>query len=138
MAIICGIELKSSEAIIAIVQSDNGVVEHVDIDPKRMTLGDDECVADVQSFFDTFRNFLRNNQIDLIVIKKRTKRGRMAGGAVTFKLEGLIQLNGTVPVELIPGQSIAAAQRRSPLEIPQAMNRYQEQAYLTACVWALR
>lgn len=138
MTVICGIELKSSEAIIAIVNSDDGQVRYVDTDPKRMQIADDENVADVQSFFDTFRNFLRDNHIAQIVIKKRAKRGQMAGGAVTFKLEGLIQLNGTVPIDFISGQTIAAYQKRHALEIPAALNRYQEQAYLAAIIWAQR
>ncbi|MBJ7589495.1 DUF3010 family protein [Aeromonas veronii] len=136
MTMICGIELKSSEAIIAIVNSDDGQVGYVDTDPKRIQIADDENVADVQSFFDAFRNFLRDNHIEQLVIKKRAKRGQMAGGAVTFKLEGLIQLNGTVPIDFISGQTIAAYQKRHGLEIPAALNRYQEQAYLAAIIWA--
>lgn len=138
MAVICGIELKSSEAIFAIVDSDDGRGGYIDTDPKRMHVADDENAADVQSFFDAFRNFLRDNHIDQIVIKKRAKRGQMAGGAVTFKLEGLIQLNGTVPVNFISGQAIAAYQKRHALNVPAALNRYQEQAYLAASIWALR
>lgn len=138
MTVICGIELKSSEAIIAIVDSEDGQVGYVDTDPKRMQIADDENVADVQSFFDTFRNFLRDNHIEQIVIKKRAKRGQMAGGAVTFKLEGLIQLNGTVPIDFISGQAIAAYQKRHALDVPAGLNRYQEQAYLAASIWALR
>ena len=138
MAIICGIELKSSNAIFAIVDSKDGEVEYLETDPKRMHLTDDENVGDVQSFFDAFRNFLRDNHIDHIVIKKRAKRGQMAGGAVTFKMEGLIQLNGTVQVDFMSGQGIAASQKRSPLNIPQELNRYQEHAYLAAAIWTLR
>ena len=138
MFVVCGIELKSSEAILAIVESRDDEVRYRDTEPKRMKVADDESVGDVQSFFDTFRNFLRDNHIEQIVIKKRAKRGQMAGGAVTFKLEGLIQLNGTVPVSFISGPGIAASQRRRPLDIPQDLNKYQEQAYLAASVWALK
>lgn len=138
MAVICGIELKSSEAIFSIVDSTGGQVGYVDTDPKRMQVADDENAADVQSFYDAFRNFLRDNRIEQIVIKKRAKRGQMAGGAVTFKLEGLIQLNGIVPVNFISGQAISAYQKRHALSIPAVLNRYQEQAYLAASIWALR
>jgi hypothetical protein len=103
-----------------------------------MRVADDENAADVQSFYDAFRNFLRDNHIEQIAIKKRAKRGQMAGGAVTFKLEGLIQLNGTVPVNFISGQAIAAYQKRHALNIPADLNRYQEQAYLAANIWTLR
>lgn len=138
MTVVCGIELKSSEAIFAIVESDGDEIEYVVTEPKRMKVADDEAVGDVQSFYDAFRNFLRDNHIDQIVIKKRAKRGKLAGGAVTFKLEGLVQLNGIVPVNFISGQGMAAAQRRAPLDIPKGLNRYQEQAFLAAGVWALK
>lgn len=138
MTRICGIELKSSDAVLAVVDLEEDELKYVETDPKRICLGDDENNGDVQSFFDAFCNFIRDNRIDQIVIKKRSKRGQMAGGAVSFKLEGLIQLSGTTPVELIAGQSIAAAQRRSPIEMPTSLNQYQEQAFLTACVWARR
>lgn len=138
MAVICGIELKSSEARLAIVDSNYGRVGHVDTDPKRIQVANDENAADVQSFFDAFRNFLRDNHIDQIVIKKRAKRGQMAGGAITFKIEGLIQLNGTVPVDFISGQAIAAHQKRNPINVPAELNQYQEQAYLAASIWVLR
>ncbi|SMP71396.1 DUF3010 family protein [Anoxynatronum buryatiense] len=138
MAIICGIELKSSEAIFALIEWEDGEAKYLDTDPKRLQIADDECVVAVQSFLDAFRNFLQDNYIDQIVIKKRNKRGRLSGGAVTFKLEGLIQINGTVPVDFISGQGISAAQRRTPLEIPEEIKRYQEQAYLAAYTWALR
>lgn len=138
MAMICGIELKSSEAIFSIVDSAGGQVGYADTDPKRMQVADDENTADVQSFYDAFQNFLRDNHIEQIVIKKRAKRGQRAGGAVTFKLEGLIQLNGIVPVNFISGQAISAYQKRHALNIPAALNRYQEQAYLAASIWALK
>lgn len=138
MTTICGFELKSSEAILVVVEFEDGNFDYVDTDPKRIRVGDDESTGDVQSFYDAFCNFLRDNHIDHIVIKKRAKRGQMAGGAVSFKLEGLIQLNGTVLVDLLSGQSIAAAQRRAPINAPENLNRYQEQAFLAACVWATR
>jgi hypothetical protein len=100
-----------------------------------MKVANDDNVDDIRSFYDAFINFLRDNHVDQVVIKKRAKRGPMAGGAVTFKIEGLIQLNGITAVDFISGPSIAAVQRRAPMDIPKGLNKYQEQAFLAACAW---
>jgi len=137
MTIICGIELKSTGAMIAVVSFENNTISYIDTDPKRITIGNDENVGDVQSFYDTFCNFIRTNHVDRVVIKKRGKRGQMAGGAISFKLEGLVQLNGIVPVEFITAQKISRVQKQTPVGFPPTLNRYQEQAYLAANIWAL-
>jgi hypothetical protein len=77
-------------------------------------------------------NFVRNNHINTIVLKKRAKKGQMAGGAVSFKLEALIQLNGIAEVVFVSGQGIAAANKRNPFVIPDELRRYQEDAFLAA------
>lgn len=132
MAKICGIELKSSDAILAIIEETDGDINFIDVEPRRIRIGNDESCADIQSFYDSFANFVRDNHIDIVVIKKRAKRGQMAGGAVSFKLEALIQLNGTVAVEFVSGQGIAAANRREPFDIPGDMNIYQVAAFMAA------
>jgi hypothetical protein len=91
MAKICGIELKSSDAILAVIEASDGDVEFIDIEPRKINIENDESCADVQSFYDSFVNFLRTHYIDVVVVKKRAKKGKMAGGAVSFKLEALIQ-----------------------------------------------
>ena len=132
MAKICGIELKSSEAILALIEESDGEVQFLDTEPRKIKIGDDESCAEVRSFFDSFVNFVRDNQIDVVVLKKRAKRGQMAGGAVSFKLEALIQMNGSAEVVFVSGQGIAAAHRRTPFEIPQELNKYQEAAFMAA------
>ncbi len=132
---VCGIELKSSEAILTIVDDVGGDPEYLDIKSTKIKISDDESSAEVQAFFDVFVNFIRNNKIDVIVLKKRAKRGRMAGGAVSFKLEGLIQLNGVADVVFVSGQGIAAANKKEPFEIPKSLNRYQDTAFMAACLY---
>lgn len=135
MTKICGIELKSSDAILAVVEETEGGVEFIDVEPRRIKIGNDELSADIKSFYDSFRNFVRDNHINVVVIKKRAKKGQMAGGAVSFKLEALIQLNGVVNVEFASGQGIAAANKREPFEIPGGLNKYQESAFMAASLY---
>ncbi len=135
MTRVCGVELKSSDAILVVVEKTDENVELIDIGQKKIKIGDDERSSEVKSFFDAFVDFVHENNIDIVVLKKRAKKGKMAGGAVSFKLEALIQLNGIVDTILISGQKIAAANKKDPLEIPEKLNKYQETAFLAACIY---
>jgi len=132
---VCGVELKSSDAILVVVEKTDENVELIDIGQKKINIGDDEITHEVKSFFDAFVEFVQNNKIDIVVLKKRAKKGKMAGGAVSFKLEALIQLNGIVDTVLISGQKIAAANKKDRLQIPEELNKYQETAFMAACIY---
>jgi hypothetical protein len=125
---LCGIELKSNNVIL-VVLDDN---KYCDLKIKKLILEDDEKQGDIRQFCNDFLLFLEQNQIDKVVIKKRAKKGNFAGGAVTFKLEGLIQLNPMCEVELISPQAISSFEKKNMIEFPTTLKKYQEQAYLTA------
>jgi hypothetical protein len=135
MSRICGIELRASEAILAVLERNDNEVQFIDIEPKKIKLGDDESSALIKSFYDSVVNFSKDNHIDRFVIKKRAKRGQMAGGAVSFKLEALIQLNGSVEITFVSGQGIAAAHKKHPFEIPEGIKKYQETAFMAASLF---
>ncbi len=129
---ICGIELKGSEAIIVLLEKKDAGYVYLDIEPRKIKLGDDESSDHIKSFFETFQNFVRQHQIDLVVIKKRAQKGRMAGGAISFKMESLIQLNEIAKVGFETGQGIAAAEKKNPFKLPANLNKYQEDAFKSA------
>ena len=135
MPTVCGIELKSSDAILVVVESTIGSEVLIDTEPKKIKIGNDEYSPEVRSFFDAFVHYIHDNNIDLIVLKSRAKKGRMAGGPVSFKLEALIQLNGIVDSAFVSGQSIAAANKKEPFIIPKHLNKYQETAFMAACLY---
>jgi len=135
MARLCGIELKSSEAILVVVQCEEENIVLVDIEPRKIKLGDDESSEFMTSFFDSIVNFIRDNHIDTMIIKKRAKKGKMAGGAISFKMEALIQLNGIAKVEFISGQAIAAAHKKDPFNMPDNIKKYQETAFMAASLY---
>lgn len=125
---ICGIELRANNLIAVVL--DNG--KFMDLKTKKIILEDDEQQEDIRQFCNEFLLFLEENAIEKVVIKKRAKKGTFAGGAVTFKMEGLIQLNPKCIVELISAQSISNFERKNSIELPQNLKKYQEQAYFTA------
>ena len=125
---ICGIELKANNVILVVLKNN----EYIDIKIKKIVLEDDEKQEDIRKFCNEFLDFLQKNEIEKVFIKKRAKKGTFSGGAVTFKLEGLIQLNPLCSVDLISSQSIATFEKKNQIEFPKELKKYQEQAYLTA------
>ncbi len=125
---ICGMELKSSNAVLVVLDD----TEFCDLKIKKLTIDNDESQEDIRQFCNEFLLFLEQNQIEKVVIKKRAKKGNFAGGAVTFKMEGLIQLNPQCEVELISSQSISSFEKKNIVEFPSSLKKYQEQAYLAA------
>jgi hypothetical protein len=124
---ICGIELKANNAILVVLK-DN---EYIDTKIKKIIVEDDEKQEDIRKFCNEFLDFLQKNEIEKIFIKKRAKKGNFSGGAVTFKMEGLIQLNPLCSVELISTQTVSSFEKKNQIQFPKELNKYQEQAYLT-------
>lgn len=129
---ICGIELKASDAILVVLETEGEDFHHVNLKTKKISLGDGDINADVLSFKEAIETFVLDNQIEKIFIKKRGKIGRFAGGANTFKMEGLIQILAVNYVMLIPPQTTSAMQKKNNIELPDSLKLYQHDAYLTA------
>ena len=125
---ICGIELKANNVILVVLKNN----EYIDIKIKKIVLEDDEKQEDIRKFCNEFLDFLQKNEIEKIFIKKRAKKGNFSGGAVTFKMEGLIQLNPLCSVELISTQTVSTFEKKNQIQFPKELKKYQEQAYLTA------
>ena len=125
---ICGIELKANNVILVVLKNN----EYIDTKIKKLIIEDDEKQEDIRKFCNEFLDFLEKNKIEKVFIKKRAKKGTFSGGAVTFKLEGLIQLNPLCSVDLISSQSISTFEKKNEIEFPKELKKYQEQAYLTA------
>ena len=125
---ICGIELKANNVILVVLED----YKYIDTKIKKLIIENDEKQEDIRKFCNEFLDFLEKNKIEKIFIKKRAKKGTFSGGAVTFKLEGLIQLNPLCSVDLISSQSIATFEKKNQIEFPKELKKYQEQAYLTA------
>ena len=125
---ICGIELKANNVILVVLEDG----KYIDTKIKKLIIEDDEKQEDIRKFCNEFLDFLEKNKIEKVFIKKRAKKGTFSGGAVTFKLEGLIQLNPFCSVDLISSQSISTFEKKNQIEFPKELKKYQEQAYLTA------
>ena len=130
---ICGIEIKGSEAIIAVASLDGQTLSHVALPTKKIALDDDDEAANVKAFAAQVKAFVQANGITRIAIKKRSKKGEFAGGPTTFKIEGVFQLLDGVEVTLLSPQTINAQNKKHSFDLPTTLNKYQHEAYKTAC-----
>lgn len=90
---VCGCEISAQEVRLAVIQlNDEGKIEMLRLKTIRIELADDTSEADLRAFQSALYAFSREHEIDTFVIKTRAKKGKMAGGAVSFKIETLIQL----------------------------------------------
>ncbi|MGE8412923.1 MAG: DUF3010 family protein [Pseudomonas sp.] len=135
---ICGIEIKGSEAIFALASLEGGTLEHQPIAVKKIALEDDDEAANVRAFANQVRDFVREQGITRIAIKKRSKKGEFAGGPTTFKIEGVFQLLDNCEVTLLSPQTINAQYKKHGFELPASLNKYQHEAYKAACAALLK
>ena len=131
--IICGIEIKGSEAIIALAALDNQALTHVALATKKIALDVDDEAANVKAFAAQVKAFVQDNAIERIAIKRRSKKGEFAGGPTTYKNEGVFQLLEGVEVALLSPQTINAQNKKHNFELPATLNKYQHEAYKAAC-----
>ncbi|CDF93774.1 MULTISPECIES: DUF3010 family protein [unclassified Pseudomonas] len=131
--IICGIEIKGSEAIIAVASLDQQALSHVALSTRKIALDDDDEAANVKAFAARVRAFVTENAIERIAIKKRSKKGEFAGGPTTFKIEGVLQLLEGCDVTLLSPQTINAQHKKHDFALPATLNKYQHEAYKAAC-----
>ncbi|KAA0950231.1 MULTISPECIES: DUF3010 family protein [unclassified Pseudomonas] len=130
---ICGIEIKGSEAIIAVASLDSQTLNHIALATKKIALEDDDEAANVKAFATQVAAFIRDNGITRIAIKKRSKKGEFAGGPTTFKIEGIFQLLEGCEVTLLSPQTINAQNKKHDFALPATLNKYQHEAFKTAC-----
>ncbi len=130
---LCGVEIKGSEAVFAVADLLDGQWKHIPTETKRIALADDDDARNVQSFADLVAGFLRDNKLTEVAVKKRGKKGEFAAGVTTFKIEGVFQLIRECSVQLVSAPTIAAQDRRHTFPIPETLNKYQVEAFRTAC-----
>lgn len=129
---VCGIDLKANNMIFSVVDCEDDIVTYIDMKIKKISLEDDEKRDDIISFSKKVYAFLYDNKIEKVVIKKRAKKGNFSGGAITFKMEGIMQLNTLCKVELISSQAVSSYERKNEINLPKELKKYQEASYLTA------
>ncbi|NQY24333.1 MAG: DUF3010 family protein [Campylobacteraceae bacterium] len=129
---VCGIDLKASNAILAVIEKKDEESVFIPLEIKKIALDANDEQKEMIQFYDNISGFLKVNLINKVVIKKRAKKGNFSGGANTFKMEAAIQLSGICDVSLLSSQSISSYEKKNNVIFPKEIKKYQEAAYLTA------
>ncbi|MEH6741548.1 MAG: DUF3010 family protein [Sulfitobacter sp.] len=129
---ICGCEISAQEVRLAVVYlNDEGDMEMLRLQATRIELEDDTSEADLRSFLVDLQEFSQEHEIDTFVIKTRAKKGRMAGGAVSFKIETLIQLVEGCRTKFVSPVALAHFAKKDLDEYPEKLPVYLKNAFLS-------
>ena len=60
---ICGIDLKASDTIISVIEVENTTINYIPLNLKKLSIQNDENKSEIESFYETFKTFLRDNNI---------------------------------------------------------------------------
>lgn len=128
---LCGCEISAKEVRLAVVYlNTDGNVELVGLKTTRIELEDDTSDANIRSFLAALSEFSRENEIGTFVIKTRAKKGRMAGGAVSFKIETLIQLVEECKTRFVNPVALSNFAKKEIKKYPQKLPVYLKNAFL--------
>ncbi|MEO9517565.1 MAG: DUF3010 family protein [Paracoccaceae bacterium] len=129
---VCGCEISSKEVRLAVVfLKDDGGVEMLRLKTTRIELDDDTSETDLRSFLADLQGFTQAYEIDTFVIKTRAKKGRMAGGAVSFKIETLIQLVEGCQTKFVSPVALAHFAKKDLDAYPEKLPVYLKNAFLS-------
>ena len=129
---ICGCEISAQEVRLAVVElNDEQNVELFRIKKTRIELQDDMSEENLRSFLAALQEFSQENTIDTFVIKTRAKKGRMAGGAVSFKIETLIQLVEGCNTRFVSPIALSNFAKKELVGYPEKLPVYLKNAFLS-------
>ncbi|TBD19639.1 DUF3010 family protein [Rhizobium ruizarguesonis] len=130
---VCGVQIKSNEAILVIVEDSAAGAKHIQSPTKKLILEDDKKQSSLKSFLIAAEAFMRENHIECIAIKNRSGSGQMAASGVTFKIEALLQLTVANVAYAAPNMlsKVAASNAATP---PDSLHSYQRDAFLSAAL----
>jgi hypothetical protein len=132
---VCGVELIGNEAVIAIMQLEKGLYDVPVVRANKFTLVDGINTVPLKKFQSDFKQLMTDYKVDTVVIKQRAQKGKFAGSALSFKIEGALQLLTDVNVHVISAayikEGLSGAQNQ-PAAVELGLKKFQEQAMLTA------
>lgn len=132
---VCGVEIKSNEAIICLLSKTDGLFDIPDCRQVRFQLVKDQDAESLRRFQFTFAKFLADYQVKQVVIKERPQKGKFAGAAVGFKIEAAIQLIADIDVRILSATEQKEQIKRNPMPVDFAdtgLKKFQETAFTVA------
>jgi hypothetical protein len=131
---ICGVELKGAEAIICLLDYDQGAFSVPDCRQRQIAVSQSANTEAIRKFQFSFDKLIEDYKIEKIVIVERMQKGKFAGSATSFKLEAVLQL-ASLPVFLLQTSQIKDSIKRNPLDVSVddlGLKKFQHSAFSAA------
>ena len=127
---VIGIDIKSSEAILVVLERHSGEKITQTNECIKFGIDDQESNAQVRQFFQQVKVSLDTINPDIvgIVVRNGNAKGRMAPSPFSFKLEGLFQLYDRKELEFVWPQSVAAYLKKNPVTMA-PHKKFQQDAF---------
>jgi hypothetical protein len=132
---ICGVDLVGNEAVICLLFLENQQFNIPECRVRKLTLPKDHTREDLQEFEYSFAKLMSDYKVDKVAIKERMQKGKLAGSAISFKLEAAIQLISELEVDVLSPVQIKAAQKEKQLPIKfedTGLKVFQKDAFIVA------
>lgn len=107
-----GILLKGNVARIVTLSGTRQIHEMIAKKINKLELPKYPKKDDVEAFVQTFSAYCRDNSVDVVVINRRATTGQGAGGAATFRTEGVLLATSPCPVNFVHPATIKATDRK--------------------------
>jgi len=129
---ICGIEIKSNEAIIVLCDNSSETLAVVESKFRKIALDANEQDL-YKSFYETLCSFIKQNAVERVYLKKPVDKGRQIAGANAFRIEALINLV-EIPVVSLHALTILSFAKKNDMQVDniEKINQYQEPALWAA------
>lgn len=129
MSKICGIEISGDTATLVLLQGFRTAFVIVKSDFKKISLENESDQSVIRSFHETMENFIRQNEVDKLCIKKISSGGMYSASSTAIKIEAILQLS-SIPVELLHPTKIASIIKKNAIddELYEQLYKYQHKA----------
>ncbi|MGB1238917.1 MAG: DUF3010 family protein [Pseudomonadales bacterium] len=131
---ICGVELKGAEAILCLLDYEQGAFNVATCRQRVIAVSNSESAQAMHDFRFAFDKLAEDYKIDQVVILERPQKGKFAGSATSFKLEACLQLSA-LAVSSLSSVDIKEMYKRNPLNVkPEdlGLKKFQAQAFAVA------
>ncbi|WP_337841763.1 DUF3010 family protein [Rheinheimera sp.] len=132
---VCGVEIKSNEAILCLMASNQGLFELPDCRSNRLQLVNDQDPEQIRKFQFALAKLAEDYRISHFVIRERPQKGKFAGSAIGFKIEAALQLIPSVETVILSSGAIKESLSRHPVPIDfkeTGLKGFQEPAFISA------
>ena len=125
----CGVTFDSNKANLIVLEGTKENYRIIESKITKIVLENETSQESIKKFYTDIKSFLTDQNIKAVAIKMRKHTGKFSGGAVSFKMEAIIQML-CIDVKLIAPTAINKKVKN--LHVPDSIYKYQIEAFKTA------